>query len=107
MAVGASTESCPVRAWSVTVVSTGCVRYVGASGRAVRLRLPGGWPRGLAGGCRGRRVSAVVGRIGGMGEPQSATPEAKDRHRQLSEEIEDARWRYFVLDEPLHDDGDT
>ena len=41
-----------------------------------------------------------------MGEPQSATPEAKDRHRQLSEEIEDARWRYFVLDDPTLDDGD-
>jgi DNA ligase (NAD+) len=41
-----------------------------------------------------------------MGEPQSATVEAKDRHRQLSEEIEDARWRYFVLDDPTLDDGD-
>ena len=41
-----------------------------------------------------------------MGEPQSATPEAKERHRALSEEIEDARWRYFVLDDPTLDDGD-
>ncbi|HEX4686391.1 MAG TPA: NAD-dependent DNA ligase LigA [Nocardioides sp.] len=41
-----------------------------------------------------------------MGEPRSATPEAKDRHRQLSEEIEDARWRYFVLDDPTLDDAD-
>jgi DNA ligase (NAD+) len=41
-----------------------------------------------------------------MGEPQSATPEAKDRHRQLSEEIEDARWRYYVLDDPTLDDAD-
>jgi DNA ligase (NAD+) len=54
----------------------------------------------------GRGVSAVVGRIGGMGEPRSATPEAKDRHRQLSEEIEDARWRYYVLDDPTLDDAD-
>ncbi len=41
-----------------------------------------------------------------MGEPQSATPEAKERHRALSEEIEDARWRYFVLDDPTLDDAD-
>jgi DNA ligase (NAD+) len=41
-----------------------------------------------------------------MDEPQSATPEAKERHRQLSEEIEDARWRYYVLDDPTLDDAD-
>src|SRR3954452_23126783 len=41
-----------------------------------------------------------------MGEPRSATPEAKDRHRQLSEQIEDARWRYYVLDDPTLDDAD-
>ena len=41
-----------------------------------------------------------------MGEPKSATPEARERHRQLSEEIEDARWRYFVLDQPTLSDAD-
>ncbi len=41
-----------------------------------------------------------------MGEPQSATPEAKERHRALTEEIEDARWRYYVLDDPTLDDAD-
>jgi DNA ligase (NAD+) len=41
-----------------------------------------------------------------MGEPQSATPEAKERHRHLSEEVEDARWRYYVLDDPTLDDSD-
>jgi DNA ligase (NAD+) len=41
-----------------------------------------------------------------MGEPQSATPEAKDRHRQLSEDIDDARWRYYVLDDPTLSDAD-
>ena len=41
-----------------------------------------------------------------MGEPQSATPEAKERHRQLSEEIDDARWRYYVLDDPTLSDAD-
>jgi DNA ligase (NAD+) len=41
-----------------------------------------------------------------MGEPESATPGAKERHRQLSEEVEDARWRYYVLDDPTLDDAD-
>jgi DNA ligase (NAD+) len=41
-----------------------------------------------------------------MGEPRSATPEAKERHRRLSEEIEDARWRYYVLDDPTLSDAD-
>src|SRR4051812_25279927 len=54
----------------------------------------------------GRRVSAVVGRIGTMGEPRSATPEAKERHRALSEEVDDARWRYYVLDQPALSDAD-
>jgi DNA ligase (NAD+) len=41
-----------------------------------------------------------------MGELRSATPEAKERHRQLSEEVEDARWRYFVRDDPTLSDAD-
>ena len=41
-----------------------------------------------------------------MPEPQSATPEAKERHRQLSEDIDDARWRYYVLDRPTISDAD-
>jgi DNA ligase (NAD+) len=41
-----------------------------------------------------------------MGEPRTATVEAKDRHRHLSEDIEDARWRYFVLDDPTLSDAD-
>ena len=64
-------------------------------------RVASGWV-----GRAGQRMSAPLGRIGGMGEPQSATPEAKERHRALSEEIEDARWRYFVLDDPTLDDAD-
>ncbi|MCW2795764.1 NAD-dependent DNA ligase LigA [Nocardioides sp.] len=39
-------------------------------------------------------------------EPTAATVEARDEHRQKSEEIEDARWRYFVLDEPTLSDAD-
>src|SRR6188472_531185 len=41
-----------------------------------------------------------------MGEPRSATPEAKERHRALSEQVEDARWRYYILDDPTLDDAD-
>ncbi|WP_372454177.1 NAD-dependent DNA ligase LigA [Nocardioides mangrovi] len=41
-------------------------------------------------------------------EPQvdAAPAEARDEHRQLAEEIEDARWRYYVLDDPTLDDAD-
>ena len=38
--------------------------------------------------------------------PTAASPEARDEHQQLSEEIEDARWRYFVLDQPTLSDAD-
>ena len=41
-----------------------------------------------------------------MSEPQPAPAEARDEHRQLAEEIEEARWRYFVLDNPTLDDAD-
>jgi DNA ligase (NAD+) len=33
-------------------------------------------------------------------------PEAREEHRLLSEEIEDARWRYYVLDNPTMSDAD-
>jgi DNA ligase (NAD+) len=36
--------------------------------------------------------------------PTPATDEARDEHQQLSELVEDARWRYFVLDDPTLDD---
>src|SRR3546814_16716418 len=39
-------------------------------------------------------------------EVSSATSEARDRHRELSEELEDARWRYYVLDDPILSDAD-
>lgn len=39
-------------------------------------------------------------------EPTAATPEARDRHQELSERIEDARWRYFVLDSPSLSDAE-
>src|SRR3954471_3964327 len=41
-------------------------------------------------------------------EPQvDAAPDAaREEHRMLAEEIEDARWRYYVLDDPTLDDAD-
>jgi DNA ligase (NAD+) len=50
--------------------------------------------------------------VGGRGQnvpvsdPRTATPEARDEHQRISEEIEEARWRYFVLDDPTLDDAD-
>src|SRR4051812_32073919 len=35
-----------------------------------------------------------------------ASAEAREEHRRIAEEIEDARWRYFVLDDPTLDDAD-
>ena len=39
-------------------------------------------------------------------EVQAAPSEAREEHRTLSEEIEDARWRYYVLDDPTLSDVD-
>ena len=41
-----------------------------------------------------------------MSDPSPATPEAREEHQRLSEDVEDARWRYFVLDDPTLDDAD-
>ena len=38
--------------------------------------------------------------------PTPAPPEARDEHRALVEVIEDARWRYYVLDDPTLSDAD-
>ncbi|MGZ4501546.1 MAG: NAD-dependent DNA ligase LigA [Nocardioidaceae bacterium] len=35
-----------------------------------------------------------------------APPEAREEHRTLSEDIEEARWRYYVLDSPTLSDAD-
>jgi DNA ligase (NAD+) len=42
------------------------------------------------------------------GEPQvaAAPPEAREEHRDLSGQLEDARWRYYVLDDPTMSDAD-
>ncbi|KRE94871.1 aromatic ring-opening dioxygenase LigA [Nocardioides sp. Soil774] len=36
----------------------------------------------------------------------SAPPEARERHSELSEQVDDARWRYYVLDDPTLSDAD-
>jgi DNA ligase (NAD+) len=35
-----------------------------------------------------------------------ATDEAREEHRLLAEQVDDARWRYYVLDDPTLDDAD-
>ena len=37
---------------------------------------------------------------------QTPSVEARDEHQQLAQEIEDARWQYFVLDQPTLSDAD-
>ena len=39
-------------------------------------------------------------------EPDAATAEARDRHQELAEQVEQARWRYYVLDDPTLSDAD-
>jgi DNA ligase (NAD+) len=39
-------------------------------------------------------------------EVQPTPADARSRHQELSEQIEDARWRYYVLDDPTLDDAD-
>ena len=39
-------------------------------------------------------------------EVATAPPEARERHRELSEQVDDARWRYYVLDDPTLSDAD-
>ena len=42
----------------------------------------------------------------GLEQGSNAWVEAKAEHRVLAEEIEDARWRYFVLDDPTLSDAE-
>ncbi len=39
-------------------------------------------------------------------ELEAAPPAAREEHRELSEEIEDARWRYYVKDAPTMSDAE-
>ena len=59
-------------------------------------------------------LSARQGKIGRMDSiPESsgasmepAPPEAREEHGELSERVEEARWRYYVLDAPTISDAD-
>jgi DNA ligase (NAD+) len=53
-------------------------------------------------------VSVAPGKIGTMSapDPTPAPAEAKEEHRQLVEDVEEARWRYYVLDSPTLSDAD-
>jgi DNA ligase (NAD+) len=44
--------------------------------------------------------------MGPMDAPQAAPAEAREQHQELSEQIEEARWRYYVLDDPTLSDAD-
>lgn len=47
------------------------------------------------------------GRLGRMSvTPDPASAAARDRHQELSERLEEARWRYYVLDTPTISDAD-
>ena len=37
---------------------------------------------------------------------EPASPEARERHQELVEQVEEARWRYYVLDAPTLSDAD-
>jgi DNA ligase (NAD+) len=39
-------------------------------------------------------------------DPTPASTAAREEHQRLSEEVEEARWRYFVLDDPALSDAD-
>jgi DNA ligase (NAD+) len=39
-------------------------------------------------------------------EPTPVSAEAREEHQQLAEEVEEARWRYYVLDSPTLSDAD-
>jgi len=41
-----------------------------------------------------------------MDAPEAAPAEAREQHQELSEQIEEARWRYYVLDDPTLSDAD-
>jgi DNA ligase (NAD+) len=54
-------------------------------------------------------MSAVNPAAGGeatTAAPPAAPPAARERHRLLAEQVEDARWRYYVLDAPTMSDAD-
>jgi DNA ligase (NAD+) len=60
------------------------------------------------GGAGARSLSAPHGKMAPVSEttPESdAQADLRQEHRVLAEEVEDARWRYYVLDDPTLDDA--
>ncbi len=57
-------------------------------------------------------MSVVAGKMVPVSSSPDATPEAdpvaelRQEHRRLVEEVEEARWRYYVLDDPTLSDAD-
>ncbi|HEY1135198.1 MAG TPA: NAD-dependent DNA ligase LigA [Nocardioides sp.] len=52
---------------------------------------------------------AEVPEVSEVPDPTPVTPaseDARERHRELAEQVEDARWRYYVLDAPTLSDAD-
>jgi DNA ligase (NAD+) len=43
---------------------------------------------------------------GGTAEAPSAPAEARERHKELAEQVEEHRWRYYVLDRPTVSDAE-
>ena len=43
---------------------------------------------------------------GRSGEQRPAPADVRERHRELAERVEDARWRYYVLDQPTLSDSE-
>ena len=50
-------------------------------------------------------VEAIPSTGAGL-DVSSAPPAAREEHQELSEQIEEARWRYYVLDDPTISDAD-
>ncbi|HEX5561137.1 MAG TPA: NAD-dependent DNA ligase LigA [Nocardioidaceae bacterium] len=48
----------------------------------------------------------VIPETAGDAVVHAAPPEAREEHRDLAEQVEDARWRYYVLDDPTLSDAD-
>ncbi len=50
--------------------------------------------------------SAAISENMSGAEVEAATPEAREEHRETAEMVEEARWRYYVMDAPTLSDAD-
>src|SRR5688572_6314014 len=78
------------------VVSTSRLRSAGRVGRVRQDMTMTTSEAGAAEACEG-----TPDRV-----PDAAPAEARDRHQELAEQVEQARWRYYVLDDPTLSDAD-